>query len=150
MEMRRKQFQVAGRMRINVASDVVGGKGERPQVAAYLVHVGLECWLKARIMDMLGIETLSDLKKKRPRVADRLFAGVSGHDLDELAKQAALPRLLAAKGAADVIGDVWLRMCGTERPYSLRYGAASVDRKQAEAELKVAQRVQDVLEGVLR
>src|SRR5262249_54739795 len=107
---------------------------------------GLECSMKARIMALAGVTTLSELKRRQPQVAVLLFSGTSGHDLDTLAREARVAGLLEADGYKHVLNShVWQVMCNRNRPYSLRYGSETIGRKQAAAELEMARNLHSSL-----
>jgi hypothetical protein len=129
----------------------------RAQLAAYLVQVGLECWLKARILAMhLGREKVPAVRTYRERfgVPDRdgrkrsvLFDSAEGHGLALLARSAELERLLCAHGQPRTLMSdrIWGRMTNGERPYSLRYGAESILPDDARAELGRAQVIENLV-----
>lgn len=121
-------------------SDVV------PVSAAYLVHVGLECVLKARLLYRGGCASAEDLKRKLPKVYDAYFRGSRGHKLDTLAQDLNLPRLMQTEGKPWVEDECWTRLGDTQRPYSLRYGSEDVDATSVAQEL---QRADEITEAVL-
>lgn len=149
----RKQLTRIARQKIEVAQLIGDGSVPctRPQVASYLVHVALECVLKARILLINKSEDTYQLLTRTPAdTVESLFRGKSGHDLGALAAKSGLERLLAAdQNEAILRGTAWLRLIGANRPYSIRYGAESLAGADATAEVDVAVRVFSIVERSL-
>jgi hypothetical protein len=110
-----------------------------PQVVVYLLHVALECALKARIVRMARCRSVYDLRDRKlmpEQDFKRIFRGVDGHRLGELAQVARLNRLLADCGTK-LEERVWERMCHRMRPYSARYGSEAPPLTIARAEFEL-------------
>lgn len=112
-----------------------------PATVAYLAHVALECVMKARLLSRGDCATATDLERKAPKVHRELFRGKSGHSLSTLAKQLRLKAILGDDAAILVHDACWSRMQHTERPYSLRYGAESLNRGEVGEELERAAKI---------
>src|SRR5262245_31927737 len=95
MNLRADILQKAARMRADVAQSLLPQSGGDPQVASYLIHVALECALKARLLRAAGMNTLHELANTMKGDDLReLFFGRTGHQLTRLAAKAGLQRLL--------------------------------------------------------
>lgn len=162
----RKEFQHAGGRRLEVAGALVyspsspsgrplknskhlpqtGNAGTHPQLAAYLVQVGLECWLKARILFQAGVDTSDQYERKVPD--SLIFKTSRGHNLEFLSLKAELGRLLCAEGKQPTLleDQCWKRMSKDPRPYSLRYGTDKITLSCAREELERARLLADVLQ----
>ena len=152
MNGRLEDLRTASTQRLAAASQVLGKQGGKLQVSCYLVHVALECILKPRILSKARTNTIDALRRVMPAADfDALFFGRSGHALNGLAFHAALDRLLVRPGKRELLrGSGWTRMCGQDRPYSLRYGAESgLSRTEAEAELALGQAIHAEVEATL-
>lgn len=119
-----------------------------PQLVVYLLHVALECALKARIVRRAGCRSVHDLREKKLMPEHdfaRIFRGTDGHRLGELSKIAQLAQLLAANDV-EVENAVWQRMCHDLRPYSARYGSENPSVAIAKAEFTVGETLVTLLE----
>lgn len=147
-----KQLSTAARQRLDAARQVIDiAQAPKPQDACYLVHVAIECALKWRILQLYpGARRISQLK---PLLGDdlyqQLFASKEGHNLSLLIEKSAVKRLLQAKRQEVLLaGPVWSKMCGRDRPYSLRYGTETVSRSAANDSLTLGNELIGlVLEG---
>lgn len=148
MDVRREHLQRAAAERTRTARAVLTGvNGGAPQTACYLMHTGLECALKLRLLKQSRVVSSEALRSRlKPDVFERLFQSRHGHDLETLASHATLPRWLEARRQRDLIrGRVWGRMADSSRPYSLRYGVEGVPLKDAEAELTLGESLVSLL-----
>jgi len=119
--------------------------------ACYLVQVALECGIKARILERGGCTSVEELKRKQPKVYDPLFVTKQGHDLDKLAKQLGVDRLMATMGRGWREDDCWQRLTSSERPFSLRYGTENIDDAVATEEVeRCAELLSVLLSGLMR
>lgn len=122
---------------------LLGAAAGKPQAAAYVLHVAVECALKVRLLSSNRQRSLAGLRTvMRDEAFSTLFFGKSGHDLSELARIVALERLLrAARNHQLLRRAAWRRMSASDRPYSLRYGVERIARDQALEELEVARAI---------
>ena len=136
-------FRAAAEAHLHIASaQIVGTPPSRtPGAIAYLSSVALECSLKALILKHMGAVDLGDLRNRQPRIHSRLFSSRTGHQLDQLAAQANLARYLGGDSPQMKAPHVWRRMCGQDRPYSVRYGFEEVNEDDALAEREEAKRL---------
>ncbi|HSN98212.1 MAG TPA: hypothetical protein VLS89_07935 [Candidatus Nanopelagicales bacterium] len=173
MDYTLKNFRNAAEERLKAATTLLDAKNRdiasrapalrrastrlRAQLGAYLVQVGLECWLKARIL------ALSLSKEKSPSVVlyverfgtlgqdgrkrSPIFDSAEGHRLTLLAQKASLERLLkdAGKPPSLMTDRCWARMTHGERPYSLRYGAEEVSIEDAQEELERGRMLENII-----
>jgi hypothetical protein len=153
------RFRLAGRGHLHAARAILDAakSASRPNPAlalasaCYLVQVALECGLKARILEKGGCSTVAELKRKQPKVYDPLFVTKQGHDLDKLAKQLGLDRLMATMGKGWREDACWQRLTSSERPFSLRYGTEDVDDAAATEEIERCDELLSVLlSGLVR
>ncbi len=135
----RAQLLKASRRWVEAAGALLRMNGGRPRETAYLVHVGVECALKARILVRARATSVTDLRRLLPEDDwNELFRGSSGHDLGALAKKACLKMLLVNEDRESLLSAAaWARMTSADRPYSLRYGAIVVPLRDATEELEV-------------
>lgn len=149
MNLWREQLSKAARMRTSGARKLLGNEGGDPQLACYLLHVSLECALKLRILRINNKKDLESLKHVMP-VDDyrRLFQSSDGHNMEILAVHSSLRRFLAARQQSALLDqDAWRRIVAGARPYSLRYGAETVERKHASEEFAVVTTIVDLIVG---
>lgn len=133
-----EQLKKAATRRISAAQQTMSNQAT-PQVCVYLVHVALECALKARIVRKSGCRSPREIRDtgKIPEADfNRLFKGTDGHRISELANYSNLKRLLAAADAT-LNAPTWQRICHPQRPYSARYGSEDPSVAIAAAELEV-------------
>jgi HEPN domain-containing protein len=120
-----------------------------PTSAAYLAHVALECALKARLLYRGGFASAEELKKKHPRVHAKLFHSARGHDIPELAGELRLESFVALNGKTLANDACWKRLCSSERPYALRYGAQQLREEEATEEVdRASDLAEQLLSGV--
>lgn len=94
---------------------------------------------------------MEELKRKQPKVYDPLFVTKQGHDLDKLAKQLGVERLMATEGRGWREDGCWERLTSAERPFSLRYGTEDVDAAAATEEVdRGAELLSVLLSGLVR
>lgn len=155
----RERFRLAGHGHHHAARCVLEAAKTAPgpvpaltlASASYLVQVALECGFKARILAMAGCESVEDLRRRHPKVYDPLFVTKQGHDLDKLAKQLGVERLMATMGKGWREDDCWQRITSSERPFSLRYGTEDVDEAAATDEVdRCADLLAVLLSGFVR
>ncbi|MBI4859847.1 MAG: hypothetical protein HY815_06230 [Candidatus Riflebacteria bacterium] len=148
------RFQRASRSHLGVAEQALTrtpGRSLRrrpadgPFTAAYLVHVALECALKARILFRSGCQDTDHLKRKDVGAYNALFRSREGHKLLALADHLRLSNLMTGDGGEWVEDACWKSMIFEERPYSLRYGAQTVKRDKAMEELRRAKKIVEVV-----
>ncbi len=153
LNVRLEQLRLAARVRSRAAGEVLATQPTdgRPQRACYLMHVALECSLKARILYIAGTATLEQLRRVVPEEDFRpLFEGRSGHLLGTLAERVTLRRLLEAEQKVHLLQRrPWTAMCGADRPYSLRYGCEGLSRERAEDELATGAAIVDIIDRSL-
>lgn len=144
-------FRRVGREHLNGARAVLNASSEgqasecAPVTAGYLVHVALECSIKARLLYRAGCNSTDELKRKYAAVHDKLFQSKSGHDIEKLASQVRLEELLMLEGKRLPPSETWNRMKASHRPYSLRYGAERPDHPEVLQEIDEASKLVDVL-----
>ncbi|MDX9723018.1 MAG: hypothetical protein RBU37_19870 [Myxococcota bacterium] len=119
--------------------------GLTPGSAAYLAHVALECAMKARLLWRAGCADTEKLQTQLPKVHRTHFAGKQGHNLRKHAAELGLAKLVKEEGHEWSDDDCWHRMCGGERPYSLRYAGEEVNAEQAREELDRATKLREIL-----
>lgn len=153
------RFRLAGRGHLHGARCILQGDSPvsgpvpamAPASASYLAHVGLECALKARILEKGGCASVDELTKKHPKVYDPLFTTKQGHDLDKLARDLGVEGLFRTLGKGWREDECWKRLSSSKRPYSLRYGAEDLDDAAvAEDVARCAELVEVLLSGLRR
>jgi len=141
-----RRFRLAGQAHLHGARALLASApgaskgGERPPAllpssATYLAQVALECAIKARILWRYGFDSAAKLKSAQPTVHERLFKSKHGHNITELAAELRLKEVVAAEGKALADDACWRRLCSSERPYTLRYGAADLDEADAREDI---------------
>jgi hypothetical protein len=116
-----------------------------PNSAAYLGHVALECAFKARLLWRFNVPSAEDLRRNQPGVYDKLFRGRTGHDLGALAAELRLPNLLATEGKPWKDDSCWKNISHSDRAYTLRYGAGSMDHDVVQEEIARVDQISGVL-----
>jgi hypothetical protein len=152
------RFRLAGRGHLHGARCILQNdppsSGPVPALASasasYLVHVALECALKARILEKGGCDSVEELTKKHPKVYGPLFTTKQGHDLDKLAKDLGVDRLLATLGKGWREDECWKRLSSSNRPYSLRYGTEDLDDAAVAEDVERCAELLEVLLSGLR
>lgn len=147
------RFRLAGRGHLHGARCILRKDGPSPTPvpalapasASYLAHVALECALKARILEQGGCTSVEELQKKHPKVHGPLFTTKQGHDLERLAKELGVDRVLATMGKQWWDDDCWKRLSSSKRPYSLRYGTEEVDDASVTEEVERCTEILEVL-----
>jgi len=142
MDVGKKHLEKAARERTRTARELLGPTGNKaPLTACYLMHTGMQCALKFRLLIQYGVTTTQKLRSRLPpEVFERLFQSRHGHDLMTLSDYAKLRRLLDARQMRSLIqGRVWKRMAEPSRPYSLRYGVESVPVGNAQDEVALGE-----------
>ena len=115
---------------------------------AYLSSISVECSLKSLILKASKVSDTDVLKKRHLRLYESLFQSKNGHSIDKLAIASRLSAYLGNE-APQKNDSVWVRMCSSERPYSLRYGSESLTRQEANAELILAKKLHESISNLL-
>lgn len=109
--------------------------------ACYLLHVALECHIKAYLLTNFQ-GSIRNFQLSNPELYSKIFRSKDGHDLAKLLDVANLKRRLAAFGRANpCIGSAWGRVSNSERPYSLRYGFEPLNKAQAKEEIELGRAI---------
>jgi len=138
----RAHFRAAARHRLEEAVVLLTLNGGRPQVAAYLGHVSMECALKLRMLVAANARDVTRFRELQGELADQMFHGSVGHNIASLAHHARLTGFLTARRQTVLLGGpVWRRVCGERRPYSLRYGVERPSAVQARDEIELIQTI---------
>lgn len=154
-----ERFRLAGHGHLHAARCILEAAKAAPvpipalalASACYLVHVAVECGIKARILARGGYADVDELKRKQPKVYNPLFVTKQGHDLAKLAEELGLHRLMATMGKGLRQDDCWQRLTSPVRPYSLRYGAEAIDDTMASKEVeRCAELLAVLLSGLVR
>lgn len=116
-----------------------------PSSAAYLAQVALECAMKARLLFRGNFPSAERLSLKHPKVYEELFRSRKGHDVNRLATELRLKGLLETQGSPLANDACWNRVCSSERPYSLRYGAEHLSSVEAREDVDRASSVVEAL-----
>ncbi len=148
-----EQFRRAGYSHLKAAELILdsletgsaGTPAQVPASAAYLVHVALECGIKARLLFRGGFTSTDALAAKLPHVHKTLFSSRKGHDLTALSQQVRLQEFVATNGRSWRNDSCWNRITSPQRPYSLRYASEQVDRNAAREEVQRASELLGVL-----
>jgi len=136
------------------AASFLEGAGEalerrRVQLGCYLVHVGLECLLKARFLACARARDLAAVERRLPRDDfEGLFRGKSGHNLQVLAEKASLRRFLEGQpqpAGTLLTSTAWRRLCGADRPYSVRYHWERIADREALEELTLGRELEKLI-----
>lgn len=137
----RLQYYRAAQDHLGAASQLLDAAAQtRPQVACYLVQVGLECAFKARLLQEAEAlrRPLEDFLT--PKEVYEFFRTSKGHNLSLLSQQVALRRALTSTGGLVLLSEPqWTRICQEGRPYSLRYGQETVTKEDAQSAVDFAQ-----------
>jgi HEPN domain-containing protein len=143
-----RRFKQAGQAHLHSASRILksaDGNNTGPALtsvsATYLAHVALECLLKANLLRRGGFENVAKLRKSLPRVYENLFRGVAGHSIKQLADELRLHHVLVGQDDSLTNDACWARVCSSERPYSLRYGAEELTVKEATEDVNRAEQI---------
>ena len=132
LNVNRDQFRQSAQTKTTAARALISGNQTHFVPAVYLSHVALECALKRRILIKSNAKHIEDLRGLLPpETFEALFNGTTGHDLQHLARTAALHRYLTASGNHSLLErDEWRKM-GGQRPFSVRYGVEAVAADKA-------------------
>jgi hypothetical protein len=146
LNVNREQLKKSAETKSRAAVQLNAGNRKHPTPAVYLAHVALECALKRRILIANKARHVDDLKRRLdPATVDDLFSGKRGHDLHHLQETASLKRYLEASGEKSLLSQPEWHAFGNDRPYSLRYGSEVVSAGDAEAQVKFAANLTDLM-----
>lgn len=143
MNVRTEHLERSASDRARAAEVVLGERAGQPQTACYLLHTGIECALKLRLLKKSRAPDTATLMRLWTKDDfERLFRSRFGHSIALLADQSGLLRLLTASRQEGLLRQPgWSRMIAPDRPYSLRYGAEAVSREQAVQEVALGKQL---------
>jgi len=125
-----KQLRDSAQRKLDGAERLLEGDSPLPSESAYLASVAMECALKTLLMIKNSIRDTQAIEENHQ--LGPCFRGKHAHNVDRLLSH------LKDADLSSISGDLHVRMTGSGRPYSLRYGEEKLDAGQARDEIKWA------------